>query len=266
MPEEIVELKEKIISAISKKKGAIVALSGGVDSATVCMLAFSALKEKATAVTITSEALSQQDLNDARAVAKKIGIRHIVVEVDKLAEKGFRENSSLRCYYCRKMDTAEMLKLKEKFSAEVIIDGSHIEDLGDFRPGMKAMREAGVWSPFIEFGVGKEQIRAIAKEFSLPVWDKPAAACTSSRIPNGTAIIAEALARVEKSEDFLRSIGFNQVRVRDFGDRALIQVSDFERASAEKEKIFSELKKFGYEFVSVEKYVPGAFNKTNEPL
>ena len=254
-------LKEKIISSIKEKGSAIVALSGGVDSAAICALAFRALGKNLTAVTITSEALSKQDLDDAKSVAKKIGARHIIVEIEKLSDKGFKENSKLRCYFCRKMDTKEMLKLKEKLSAKIIIDGAHIDDLGDFRPGMKAMSEAGVWSPFIEFGVSKNQIRELAKSFSLPVFDKPAGGCTSSRIPHGTPITRDALARVEKSEDFLRGLGFKAMRVRDYGEFAKVQISDFEKASLIKEKIFSELETFGYKNISIEKYVPGTFNK-----
>ena len=255
------ELEQKIISAIKEKGSAIVALSGGVDSAAICALASHALGKNLTAVTITSEALSKQDLKDAKAVAKKIGCRHIVVEVEKLSDAGFKENSPLRCYFCRKMDTKEMLKLKEKLGAKIIIDGAHIDDLGDFRPGMKAMSEAGGWSPFIEFGVSKNQIRELAKNFSLPVFDKPAGGCTSSRIPHGTPITREALERVEKSEDFLRSLGFNLVRVRDYGEFAKVQISDFEKSKSIQEEIFSALKTFGYKNISMEKYIPGTFNK-----
>ncbi len=257
-------LEEKIISSIKEKGSAIVALSGGVDSATVCALAHKALGKNLTAVTITSEALSKQDLNDAKSVAKKIGVRHIIVEVEKLSDAGFKENSQLRCYFCRKMDTKEMLKLKEKLGAKIIIDGAHIEDLGDFRPGMKAMSEAGVWSPFIEFGVSKNQIREFAKNFSLPVFDKPAGGCTSSRIPHGTPITAEALARVEKSEDFLRSLGFKTLRVRDYGESCRVQVDNFEQAQLMQEKIISALKTFGYKNISIEKYIPGTFNSAQK--
>lgn len=260
--ENISEIKEKIIASISEKKSAIVALSGGVDSATICALAYKALGKNATAVTITSEALSKQDLDDAKAVAKKIGIRHIVVEVEKLSDAGFKENSPLRCYHCRKMDTAELLKIKEKLGAEIIIDGANTGDLTDFRPGRKAMFEAKVWSPFVEFGIDKEQIRALAKEFSLPVWDKPAGGCTSSRIPHGIKITKEALMRVEKSEEFLRSLGFNLVRVRDFGSRALVQIDDFEKSTEQKEKIISALKNLGYEKIEIEQYAPGFANRT----
>ncbi|HLE07084.1 MAG TPA: ATP-dependent sacrificial sulfur transferase LarE [archaeon] len=265
MDKELKELSGKIISEISKKKSAIIALSGGVDSATVCALAFRALGKNLTAVTITSEALSQQDLDDAKSVAKKIGVRHIVVEVDKLSDKGFRENSKLRCYFCRKMDTREMLELKEKLSAEVIIDGAHVEDLGDFRPGMKAMSEAKVWSPFIEFGITKNHIREIAKEFSLHVFDKPAGGCTSSRIPHGTPITAEALIRVEKSEEFLRSLGFKALRVRDYGESALVQIDNFEQAQLMQGKIISALENFGYKSISIEKYIPGAWSRKEIP-
>ncbi len=259
--ENLSETKEKIISAISEKKSAIIALSGGVDSATICALVYKALGKKATAVTITSEALSKQDLEDAKAVARKIGIKHLVVEVEKLSDAGFKENSPTRCYHCRKMDTAELLKIKEKLGAEIIIDGANAGDLTDFRPGRKAMSEAKVWSPFVEFGIGKNEIRALAKYLSLPVWDKPAGGCTSSRIPHGIKITKEALVRVEKSEEFLRSLGFNLVRVRDFGSRALVQVDDFPLVSKEKEKIISSLKNFGYKQIEIEQYAPGFANR-----
>jgi len=257
-------LEEKIISSIKEKGSAIVALSGGVDSAAICALAFRAIGKNLTAVTITSEALSKQDLNDAKLVAKKIGCRHIVVEVEKLSDDGFKENSPLRCYFCRKIDTKEMLKLKEKIGAEVIIDGAHIDDLGDFRPGMKAMSEAKVWSPFIEFGVSKNQIREIAKEFSIPIFDKPAGGCTSSRIPHGTPITREALARVEKSEDFLKGLGFKALRVRDYGESCRVQIDNFKQAQLMQKKIISTLENFGYKQISIEKYIPGTFNRSAE--
>ncbi len=261
MQKNISEIKEKIISAVREKGSAIIALSGGVDSATICALVYKALGKKSRAVTITSEALSKQDLEDAKAVARKIGIEHIIVKVEKLSDAGFKENSPLRCYHCRKMDTAELLKIKEKLGAEIIIDGANIGDLTDFRPGRKAMSEAKVWSPFVEFGVGKNEIRSLAKEFSLPVWNKPAGGCTSSRIPHGIKITKEALVRVEKSEEFLRSLGFNLVRVRDFGSSCLVQIDNFEKSLPLTEKIISSLKNFGYNQIEIDQYAPGFANR-----
>ena len=243
-----------IISDLQKRAGALVALSGGVDSSVLAALAYRALGDRAIAVTADSQTFAPGELEYAKDVAVEIGIRHIVISYDELGEPGFAKNPVDRCYHCKKGLIRELKKLAAIYGMETIIEGTNISDLKSHRPGHRAVVEEGVYNPFVEFKVTKEEIREIARKLGLSVADKPSMACLSSRFPYGQAITAEALRRVGAAEDFLRKKGFEVVRVRDHAGIARIEIipSEMPRFLRRREDIVSEFKRLGFSYITLD--------------
>lgn len=204
----------------------IVALSGGVDSAVLLSLALEALgREGVLAVTGSSPSLSENDLEDARSVARSLGARHEVVETRELERPGYRANAGERCYHCRSELFEVLGALARRRGFAAVAYGAIWDDQEALRPGMRAAREGGVLAPLREAGLTKAEVRALAAELGLQVAAKPAGACLASRIPVGTAVTPERLSRVGRAEHGLRKLGFRQLRVRDHGDVARIEVA-----------------------------------------
>src|SRR5881409_3391167 len=217
---DLVSRAETIVRSFRSRGRVLVAFSGGVDSGLVARLAHDALDGNALAVIADAESLSRRELAEARAEADEIGIALNVASVSELANANYRQNPTNRCYFCRS-ELAEVLvdiAAREGFSA--IADGVNVSDLGDVRPGIRAMDEAGFWHPLVEFGLGKADVRALARHLGLSFYDKPSNACLSSRIPHGTEVTLELLRQVEAAEEVLRRQGFRQVRVRHHGTTA----------------------------------------------
>ena len=202
------------------------ALSGGVDSALVAYAAFSRLGDSAVAVTADYRTLSQEELGAAKSVCSEIGIRHVMLRYDELENPDFVRNDRLRCYYCRSELGGRITKLAEEMGGHWdVVDGTNLDDLGDYRPGIEAMRKNRVQSPLVETGFTKDDVRAVARDVGLSVHDRPSNSCLASRIPWGERITAERLARVELGERIVRQMsGARQVRVRDVGGSARIEV------------------------------------------
>ncbi len=215
---------ERMARAVESRGGLLVAFSGGVDSGLVAKVARDALGDRAEAVLADSESLARRELREAQAFAAEIGIPLRVVPLSELANPDYAENPSSRCYFCRSELALELVKIARTEGFPVIADGVNVSDLGDVRPGIRAMDEAGFWHPLVEFGFAKPEVRALAADLGLSFADKPSNACLSSRIPHGTPITVEVLRRVEAAEDILRDRGFRQVRVRHFGEAARIEV------------------------------------------
>ncbi len=218
---------EKMLSiqnALKKKCRTLVAFSGGVDSSVLAALAYRALGDRVLAVTADAPTLAPGELEGAKRVAKEIGVRHLVIFYDELDEPGFAKNPVDRCYYCKKGLIRELKKIAEQNGIDTIIEGTNYSDLKAHRPGHRAVTEEGIYNPYIEFGVTKEEIREMARKLKLSVADKPSMACLSSRFPYGQAITHEALKRVGEAEAYLRKIGFEVVRVRDHGGIARIEI------------------------------------------
>ncbi|GMO44642.1 MAG: ATP-dependent sacrificial sulfur transferase LarE [Termitinemataceae bacterium] len=247
---------------------AAVAFSGGVDSSFLCYAAFEALAEKAIAITVVSPMLPKTEIDDAKKIASQIGIKHFLITENKIDDL-VASNPKDRCYYCKKIEFAQILAVAKKNNVSTVFDGSNTDDLNDYRPGLKALHELQIVSPLREAELTKSDIRELSRRFNLPTWDKPSFACLASRIPYGDKIDAEKLLRVEKAEDVLRHAGFKQFRVRSHGDIARIEVSPPERQLFFNDKILDDIsrdiKAAGFLFVSMELegYVMGALNRTH---
>lgn len=202
----------------------LVAFSGGIDSTLVLKVAHEALGAGALAVTAVSPTFPQIELEWAERLAAEIGARHRIVRTDQLQVPAFVQNDASRCFHC-KTDLYQLLGgLQRELEMRIVVDGTNLDDLGDERPGHAAAREWGVRSPLVEAGLSKIEVRELARELRLSNWDKPAAACLSSRIQRGTPITVEKLSRVERAETFLMEQGFRQVRVRDLHGAARVEV------------------------------------------
>src|SRR5215216_1824024 len=253
------ETFNKLVEWFVKNGGdrAIVALSGGVDSAVVALAAKKALGKGAIAITADYKTLAEEELAAAWRVAREIGIKHKVIEYNELENTSFVKNDTMRCYYCRIELGQHLAEEAKRADILLIVDGTNIDDLTDYRPGIRALRENGVRSPMIELGIGKTEIREIAKSFELSVYDKPSNACLASRIPTGSEVTYEKLQRIENAEIVVKTIfAVRQVRVRDHGDLARIEVGRDElhkMFDVDKLAILdNKLKELTFKFVSID--------------
>ncbi len=244
-----------MVEAIIRDCGSVlVACSGGVDSVLLATVAAKVLDEKALAATAVSPSLASGELEDARAAAMAAGIRHIEVPTDELDKPAYSANTPDRCYHCKDtaFETFAMLAAREGIA--FVIDGTNADDQGDFRPGRRAAKQHGVRSPLAEAGMTKQEIREWARELGLAVWDKPAAACLSSRVPYGSPVTIEKLTRIDRAESALKKLGFRQCRVRDHDGVARIEV-DVEMLPIFlelREHVAAAVKEAGFAYVSLD--------------
>lgn len=215
---------ETILGRLRARGPALVALSGGVDSAVVAALAFDALGDRARAATLVGPAISEEETGWARRVAKEIGIDHLLLEADPLTEPAYRANGPDRCYHCRRVEGGVLARWAGAHGAPQLLDGAHLDDLGEDRPGLRAMEEAGFSHPLIDAGWRKPDVRQFAEARGLSNSDRPSNACLASRITTGEPVSAELLDRIERAEALLTTIGFRQVRVRASGGAARVEV------------------------------------------
>jgi uncharacterized protein len=254
---------------------ALVAFSGGVDSSLALAIAARALpKDKVLAVTSNNETYLPSELDLARDFAATLRVEHLVVNTRELDDPNYARNPTNRCYFCKSTLYSDLAKLASERGYACVVDGANKDDEGDYRPGRKAAKELGVVSPLSVAGVGKAEVRELAKHLGLPSWDKPALACLSSRFPYGQEITPEKLSQVARAEEFLRKAGFRQVRVRHHGEIARLEVApaEMERAFALREEISAELKDAGFLYVTLDLagYKSGSLNaalgKGKKPL
>ncbi|MBU6350426.1 MAG: ATP-dependent sacrificial sulfur transferase LarE [Chloroflexi bacterium] len=229
----------------------LVAYSGGVDSALVMAVAHAELGDRMLACIGMSPSYPQRELRDAVALAERLGVPYRVVATNEYLDPNYAANPTDRCYFCKSElhDQLRLLAAAEGWNA--VVDGTNASDLGDYRPGMQAAREREVRSPLLEVGITKSDVRAIAQQLGLPVWDKPAMACLSSRVPHGTPITPALLRQIEAAEDVLVAHGFRQFRVRHHGEIARIElpVEDLARAVAVQADLVAGVQAAGYRFV-----------------
>ena len=272
--ETVDEKYEKLKRFIKEKgkNGVVVAFSGGIDSSTLAAVSHNVLGAKAVAVTATSPTYTPEELEEAKGIAKEIGIRLIVVETDELLDENFVRNPENRCYYCKKELLKRLLEKAGEMGFETVFEGTNFSDLADHRPGFKAVKEMKhVYCPWFEMGFTKEEIRGVAERIGLSIRDKPANACLASRIPFHERITREKLKRIGLAEQIVRELtGIRQLRVRDHNGLARIEVKRDERNQLcdveVLNKIVSRLKRLGFKFVTVdaEGYRTGSMLSTLE--
>ena len=256
LEEKYAELRHFILD--KGQGGVVIAFSGGVDSSTLAAISHDVLGERAIAVTARSPTHPAEELEEAKRVAKEIGIGHYVMETNELLNEDFFKNPVDRCYYCKKELLDHLQHFAKRLQLRAIFEGTNFSDLGGHRPGYKAVAEReNVFSPWVEMGFTKEEIRELAKRLRLSVHAKPALACLASRIPFGERITEERLNRVGKAEKLIKEIsGVRQLRVRDHGGLARIEVDKSERALLlnieTMDKINMELKLMGFKFVTMD--------------
>jgi uncharacterized protein len=262
-PSRIESKLDRLRTLLTEMGSVVVAYSGGIDSTFVLKVAHDQLHEKAVGITAISPTFPSIELEAAERVAQEIGARHETVRTDQLAIDDFVRNDADRCFHC-KTDLYQLLgKLRQSRAVAHVVDGTNLDDLGDDRPGIKAAREWGVRSPLVEAELSKADTRLLARELGLSNWDKPAAACLSSRIPRGIVITSEQLSRVEGAEAVLHREGFRHFRVRNHGEIARIELAPDELSrlmeSDRRTVVSARLKSLGFKFVTVdlEGYRPG---------
>ncbi|MFC1910234.1 ATP-dependent sacrificial sulfur transferase LarE [Chloroflexota bacterium] len=260
-----------VLEAIKKKGSMAVAFSGGIDSSVVAALAVKALGNKALAVTVTSALQPSSERSMAKQVAKQLGVEHLEVRLNELRINSFKNNPVNRCYLCKKFRFERLLKIAEERGLAVVADGTNYSDLGEYRPGLKALKELGIYSPLIEAGLSKIDSWKIAKLINLPNVEKPSNSCLATRVPYGEALSASRLERIDKAEKRVRFItGARLVRVRDHGNIARVELLPEERfrlfVDKSMDRLSAELQELGYKFVTLdmEGYKPGKFDRKLE--
>ena len=264
----LAEEKEQNLRRLMREmKAVLVAYSGGVDSSYIALIATQELGDKAICAMGISPSVAQSQLEDARKIAKDFNFNYIAIQTEELDNPDYQANPTNRCYFCKSELYGKLAPLAQQKGVEFILDGSNLDDTGDFRPGREAAKENGVRSLLIEVGLSKAELRELSKKQGLTTWDKPASPCLSSRIAYGIPVSIERLSKIERGEDFLRKLGLREFRVRNHGELARIEI-----APAEMEKILrkemtdliaEKFRAIGFRYVTLDLhgYRSGAMNE-----
>ncbi|MBO6015413.1 MAG: ATP-dependent sacrificial sulfur transferase LarE [Lachnospiraceae bacterium] len=268
LPAELQEKLDRLKEYISGLGSLAVGFSGGVDSAFLLAVAHEVLGDRVIAVTGADASVPEREVKEAKAFCEQRGIRHFITDFDPLRLEGYRQNGPDRCYFCKHGIFTEIKKIADENGIAHLAEGSNMDDLGDYRPGLRAVAELSVKSPLREAGLYKSDIRLISKAMGLPTWSKPAYACLASRFVYGEEITEEKLHMIDKAEQFLIEHGFFEERVRMHGNIARIEVPprDIARLASDeiREAVYEEFKKIGFLFVTLDMrgYRVGSMNVT----
>ncbi len=249
--------RNRLLGLLRELGSAAIAFSGGVDSTVVAKAARIALGDRAVAVTADSPSVPRAEIDDARRLAGHIGIRHLIVPTDEFADPDYVKNDGSRCYYCKTELYSRIETLLPELGVKFLCSGANLDDAGDYRPGLKAAAEHGVRHPLQEAGFTKAEVRELAREWDLPVWDKPASPCLSSRLAPGVTVTPERTRRVEEAEAYLRNLGYREFRVRlHEGELARIEVpvESLPRLAEPgyREQLVRHLRELGFQFVTLD--------------
>jgi len=264
-----IDRKLERLKMILREYGSIaIAFSGGTDSTFLLKVAHDVLGENAIAITARSSVNPEWEYIETLQFTKNLGIEHIVIDINITDIEAFRKNPENRCYFCKKEIFTRIQKAARDHGISNVADGSNVDDLDDYRPGMLALKELGVYSPLREAGFTKKEVREASKEMGLPTWDKPAFACLASRIPYGDEITKEKLKMIEQAEEYLFSLGFRQLRVRHHRDLARIEVAPEDRSKffdkAFMDMVNAKFKEIGYKYTALDLagYRMGSLNES----
>lgn len=265
IPPQLQEKWSTLLESMKSLESCVVAFSGGADSALLLKAAVLALGDRAIAATGLSETYAPEEMEEAKSVAAEIGSVHVMVRTMELTDPRYANNSHQRCYFCKTELYSQLQAYAKQHGYAAVVDGTNADDLGDFRPGIRAANQQGVRSPLQEAGLTKQEIRDLSHWLALPTWDKPAAACLSSRFAYGDPITVEKLSQVAKAESHLRRLGYRGFRVRHHDEIARIEmpVEQLPDALADREAIVAGVKSAGYRYVTIDLdgYVSGRMNE-----
>ncbi|MEI7759219.1 MAG: ATP-dependent sacrificial sulfur transferase LarE [Thermoleophilia bacterium] len=246
---------DQLEAAIRPLGSAIVAFSGGVDSSVVAVVAARVLGNRALAVTAVSPALATGELDGAHDVARAAGIAHETITTNELAREAYRRNDENRCYHCKTELYEQLLALACRRGFATVLSGANADDMGDWRPGLRAAAEHGVRHPLLEAGFGKEDVRSLARELGVVSAEKPASPCLASRLPYGTEVTPQALARIDRAERAVKQLGYRVLRVRHYGELARIEIAadELPRALGERAAIEEAVCRAGFARLEIDK-------------
>jgi uncharacterized protein len=250
----LIEKHQALTRSLQELQSVVVAYSGGVDSSLLAVVAHQALAPRMLAVTIRSQVETTGIMETAQALAAQFGFPHQIIDYDKLQDEDYVENAPNRCYVCKSVDLSIISEIARKAGIQHVLMGANADDLGDYRPGLRAAKELGVRSPLAELGFTKKEVRALAKTLGLDNWNHPSSPCLASRIPYGTPVTREKLEQVAAGEAYLRALNFPVVRVRNTGPLARIEVpsAEIERLIGLRETVTAYFKQIGFQYITVD--------------